>query len=66
MKQSKIEKHVYFKPESPLTADEKAMNVTASGWYFVDETEAYYHGPFATEDEAITRLGLYVDHLKGK
>lgn len=33
------------------------------GWYFWDETEAFYHGPFATEQEANAALITYARTL---
>jgi len=33
------------------------------GWYFWDETDAYYHGPFATREEASKALITYCEEL---
>jgi hypothetical protein len=35
------------------------IGLSTPGWYFTDETEAFAHGPFATQDECDASLVAY-------
>ncbi|MHA2068735.1 MAG: hypothetical protein ACXABY_30595 [Candidatus Thorarchaeota archaeon] len=51
------EKHIHYITEGNSDLD-KHSGYTTPGWYFSDEGE-YLHGPFDTQQVAVTALGVY-------
>lgn len=45
---------------------DKECGYTTPGWYFWDETWATCHGPYGTQEEAMTKLLEYCLWLEGK
>lgn len=45
-------------------SDLKLGGYTGPGWYFVDETEAYWYGPHKTEEEAAGKCVEYAKAMR--
>lgn len=67
MTQSQKSRHVQCYTQDDIDRSERDFRefagLSLAGWYFWDETEAYAHGPFGTEDEAISALNVYAEQL---
>lgn len=46
-----------------IIEDAELCGYTTAGWYFWDETQAYCHGPFSTQEKAKAKLKEYAENL---
>lgn len=58
--------NVWYQDQAPEGEDPHIAAIfgwKGPGWYHRDETDAYIHGPFPTEQEAEDALSDYIAHL---
>ena len=66
IEKSKAQDPVFFViSQEEVNQFDKAIGVTAPGWYFYDESWAYAHGPFSCEEVARQSLDNYCKEYLG-
>lgn len=67
MTKTKLPKYVYLYTEQEISLmnsqDKEFQGITSPGYYFVDETECFMHGPFSTVNETEKALECYAKSL---
>jgi hypothetical protein len=67
MNMGKLPKYVYSYSTEQIAAmndlDRRFSGITTAGFYFVDETEAFMHGPFETVDKTVEAMQHYAQGL---